>query len=218
MAAENWLVLRCSGTKTIALAKALERAGYPAWTPVEMVKRQPRPLEPWERNTPARARKKPVKVTRPILSSFVFADARYRTELINLSRSPQQQYQVWDREKRKMVWVGIPYFSLPDATSTIPDVQLEPLRRAAGERPKAAKKKKSFKPGTPVRLTDGAYEGLRGTVVRTEGNLTIVDFGAAFFVPKIQTRLLTEEVDATTDSDVNSEEPDKRAQRHRNAA
>ena len=108
-----------------------------------------------------------------------------------------------------MVMVGIPYFSLHDANHTVSEDELAPLRRIAGRRRKPRGKLKTFEPGTIVRLSEGAYEGLRGTVVRTEGKMTVVDFGAKFFVPKIFTWLLTTEVDDDSACNVNGSKPEQ---------
>lgn len=193
-----WIVLQSSPSDTIALADALKDAGFDVWTPVETVRVEPPRVESWEKR-PARKPNRPDIVTRPLIPSMVFARFVHLSDLLVLSHAPALQYRVYDHDKRRMVTRGHPRFWLfdPDARP-IADRELDGLRAIASRRRKPRGKVEPFNPGDKVRLTEGAYEGLSGTVVRTEGKLTVVDFSAGRFDLKIQTWLLKADLDEST--------------------
>lgn len=180
----------------MALAESLREVGLDVWTPIETVRLEPPRLEPWEKPTYRHRRRQPDIITRPMLPTFVFARFVHLAELLALSHSPSLQYRIWDADKRRMVTKGHPRFRLfdPDARP-ICDREFADLRKIESRRRKPRGKVVAFMPGDRVRLTDGAYEGLRGTVVRTEGKLAVVNFGVGQFEPKIQTWLLKPDLD-----------------------
>lgn len=162
----RWIILRCSGTKTLGLAKSLTEDGYEAWSPVELRER----LAGRERKTVER------KV--PILPGYVFAPDRHLTALLELSHSPALTYQVWDSEQRRMVTKGHDFFTVFRANGQIrpvADAGLSPLReleeslqRAALRRREEAKHQgpaPQFKAGQIVRVEGGGFDGLDLTVV-----------------------------------------------------
>lgn len=160
----DWIILTCSNAKTLDLARSLTEAGYEAWSPVETIQRR------------SRSGSKPEEVTRAIMPSFVFARAENEIELLALSHSPTLNYRVWDRELRRMVTRGHPFFRFfrPFGESTrVSDAQLDHLRKLEKKRrPKG--KPRSFANGVSVRFTEGGFEGLVGIVEETRGEYTVV--------------------------------------------
>jgi len=172
----SWCILRTLPSRTLQLAISLADAGFEVWTPVESIKPAPPKRGPDER--PSRPRKLPALVTRPLLPSFVFARADRLAELLALSRSPAQLYRVWDTEQRRMVVRGHPFFRLFHAGDDIPlvtDDQLAPLRRIASRR-KPRGKPRVFSAGDQVKLIEGAFAGLTGTVQEMRGKFAKVLF------------------------------------------
>lgn len=190
----DWLILRTSPVHTMALADALNYAGLEAWTPVETVKVEPKQPEPWEK---PRARRRVASiVTRPMLATFVFADASRLVDLARLSHSPASTYQVWDDAAQRMVRKVRPFFTLFDAGARpIPDRALSPIRTIAGRRRKPRGEMVAIKAGDPVRLTEGAYEGLRGEVLSVSGKKAKVRFPGSHFAFDIQIWLLKPDLD-----------------------
>lgn len=160
----DWCILRCSNCKTLELARSLTDAGFEAWSPVEIVSRR------------ARSGTKREETTLPLMASFVFAKADRLDDLIALSHSPTLNYIVWDSELRRMVTRGHPYFRLfrPNGDlRLIPDSQLGNLRkRDQSRRPRG--KPREFAKGTPVRFTEGSFEGLYGVVEECRGGFATV--------------------------------------------
>ena len=191
-AERRWCVVRCSSAKTLELAKTLNDAGFNAWAPIETVRLR------------ARRGHKREEIIAPMMPGFVFVDTARMLELIALARSPSQIYRVWDAEQRRMVAHGHPYFSLfrPfGGHDTIPDYQLAHLRKLDGlRRPKGPLR--TWTPGDRVRLTDGAYAGLRGTVRKFSGERTTVELDGWLLQPTISTRLLRPDLDFGADENV----------------
>jgi transcription antitermination factor NusG len=158
-----WYIMQVVPSRTIQLATALPDAGVEAWTPVETVRGEPPKLKEFEKPRPRR--KVPEFITRPLLPSIVFARAEHLAQLIEMARAPVQTYQVWDPALRRLVLKGYPFFRIfrPDARP-IEDRELAHLRKLEGRR-KPRGSVKVWKPGDRVRMTEGAYGGLRGVVV-----------------------------------------------------
>lgn len=186
---DRWLILRCSNCKTLELATSLTEAGFEAWSPAENAMR-PEKREP---------------VRRPLTPSFVFAPDEWLGDLLALSRSPTLNYQVWDPEKRRMVTRGHPHFRLFQHLGefvVIPGRQLEPLRNIERRR----KPRGIVKPvaaGTAVRMTDGGFAGMTGTVESVRGKRAMVSFPDFPFAVEFPTWLLREEIDAAEQVKVN---------------
>lgn len=190
-----WCILRTSPSQTIALAVALKEAGIEAWTPTETVKPEPKRIESWEKVRPRR-RKGPTFVTRPLIPTFVFADANRMGELTRMAHATALTYQVWDKTLGRMITKGRPFFRLFEADRRpIPDKALAPLRRIEGRRRKPRGDLPAFKSGDPVRLTEGAYEGLRGVIVSVTGKKAKVAFPGSNFDVEIFTWLLIPDLD-----------------------
>lgn len=208
-----WCILQTAPAHTIQLAAALVDAGFEAWTPTETVKPDPpKAAEPWDRQRPRPRRKMPDFITRPLFPTFVFVRADRQGELAAMSHAPDLTYLVWDKDLRRMVSRGRPFFRLFHADARpIPDEALDPIRRIEGRRRRKPRGKLPvFKPGDPVRLTEGAYEGLRGVVVRVEGKMTVVRFPGGAHEPKIQTWLLIPDLDDSRKVHQNARQPERR--------
>lgn len=159
----GWCILETAPNRTLALATALTDAGIVNWTPTETVKGEPPKAKEFE--APRRPRKVPDFVTRPLLPSIVFARAEHLGQLMAMARSPAQTYQAWDAAIRRMVTKGHPHFHIfCPGSRPIADSELDALRRIEGRR-KPRGKVKAFTIGDAIKMTEGAYGGLRGTVV-----------------------------------------------------
>lgn len=162
----DWCILRTAPSSTLRLAQSLNASGFETWTPIETVERH------------ARRSTKRVLIIAPLMPSFAFSRAARLADLIELSRSPSLTYQVWDSEQRRMVTRGHPYFSLFHSAgeiALIPDRLLNPLRLSE-QRVKPKGSARTFRPGDLVRLTEGAFEGLTGTVQGIKGKNAIIGF------------------------------------------
>lgn len=194
----SWCILETAPTRTIALATALAEAGVVNWTPTETVKGEPPRAKEFE--VPRRPRKVPEFVTRPLLPSIVFVRAEHLGQLMAMARSPAQTYQVWDAELRRMVTKGHPHFHIfrPDSRP-IADRELDALRRIEGRR-KPRGKVKTFKVGDAIKMTEGAYGGLRGTVVAIASKSQIqIHVPGWKYQPTVQAWILLADVDISTD-------------------
>lgn len=166
----NWIILTCASVATLRLADSLVSAGFDAWTPREEVRRPVRGKFEW--------------VMRPMFPSFVFARADRLDELSAMARSPAQVYLAWDADRQCMVAKGHPFFRLFHvgdefslSRDSVRDHELAPIRAIEGRRKRKPRgKPREFHCGDRVRLTEGAYEGLRGVVVSTRGKTARVSF------------------------------------------
>lgn len=180
MAGSDWIILTCSNAKTLELARSLTEAGFEAWSPVETIQRR------------ARSGAKPEDVTRPLMPSFVFARAEHEIDLLALSHSPTLNYRIWDRDLKRMVTKGHPFFRFfrPfGENTTVSDAQLEHLRKLEKKRrPKGAPR--TFAKGATVRFTEGGFEGLVGIVEETRGEYTVVTINDWAIPVQVSTWLL----------------------------
>lgn len=163
--AADWCIARTQASQTLGLAKGLAEAGYRAWTPSEVIVRRAR------RSIPRK------DVTVPLMPGIVFVDHARLAELIALARS-NMAYQVWDREQGRMVARGLPYFRLQragDRYARIRDAELAGVRMAES-RGHVRVKRQTLKAGAQVRLLDGPFEGLSGTVDGVKGTYAQVRF------------------------------------------
>lgn len=156
---DDWCVLQTQARTTMRLATSLVEAGFVAWTPTESIIRKARRSHPREERTEA------------LMPRYVFARADRQADLIALTRS--LQYRVWDRERRRMVVRGHPHFRLMPGLDTpyarVSEAQLGPLRCIAGRRrPKQGAIE--FNNGDRIRMTEGCYAGLCGTVIDASGS------------------------------------------------
>lgn len=176
-----WLILRTAGTNTLQLAKALRDAGFDAWSPVEIQnRRRPRSKDRFEREV-------------AVMPSYVFANAKHLVELLQRANNPQQTFLKWDADLKRMVSQGIPQFSVFHHNGGIPliaDDSLDSLRRIeARTAPKPTAP--TFAPGDPVKLTEGGFAGMSGTVQKTTGDFAMVTFKDFPIAIKISRLLLS---------------------------
>ena len=195
----DWCILRTGAASTLRLADSLTDAGFEAWTPMEVRdKRKPRSTLR-------------VEVIQPITPTFVFADHSRLDELLSLSHAPSLIYQVWDKELRRMVTKGHPYFTVfrfAGEYPRIPDAQLSPLRTAEARlKRKPRGKPPTFNPGDVVRLTEGGFAGLTGEVRTTQGKFAMVRFPGFPVEVKISVFLLHPTLDQPSPVYVNEAKP-----------
>lgn len=162
----GWCILRMSGGNTIPVAKALERAGFGVWTPIEVQRRRvgcKREI----RETPA-----------PITPGIVFARHDQIDDLVMLSRSPSLSYRAWNAELGRMEIHGCPYFSVFRHQGHYPrvaDRALDPLRQAE-QRAVPRRKAPHLVAGQEVRFPDAGFDGLVGKVQQSKGRYVMVLF------------------------------------------
>lgn len=144
----DWCILRCSSAHTMRLAHSLTDAGISAWSPVEVKsKRVPR----------ANIKR---QVVIPLMPSYVFADARKLFDLIELAEAEHKAQ---------------PDFRLFRSAERIPliaDCNLDALRLT--EKKRTVEARKAFTKGETVKLTDGGFTGLTGTVESAQGQFVMV--------------------------------------------
>lgn len=186
----SWNILRCAPGSTRRLAESLCEASFEAWTPVETVLRR------------SRAGVKPEPIRVPITPSYVFAKAEHLLELLALSRSPSLNYQIWDREKHKMVTKGHPHFRLfrhMGEIAAFPDRQLNALRNL--ERKRTPKPEtKALAAGERVRLLEAGFEGLWATVESSKKTYTRVQIDNWMVPVDLPTWTLRQALDAATEN------------------
>lgn len=184
----SWCILRCSPCKTLDLAKALTEMGFDAWTPVETVFHGEKPLR------------------KPLTVCYVFAAADRLHALLDLSHSPVLNYRVWDPDEKRLVTRSRPYFRLFrdfGQVAIIPGAKLEPLRHIERRR-KPRGVIKPIEPGTIVRLTEGGFAGMTGTVGIVRGKYAMVSFVGLPLMVQFPTWLLREELDRSASVNVNT--------------
>lgn len=187
----SWCILRMASASTLRVAQSLTDAGFEAWTPTEEIRKVVRGKAEW------------IKI--PMLPTFVFADASRLVELTALARCPMS-YQVWDTDRQRMVTKGTPFFRLFQVDGdieTVPERDLEPLRRIEGRRkrkPRGAPRK--WQVGDKVRLTSGASEGLRGFVVAVQRDKVTISVPGSHYDFVVSAHTPVPDVDTPTDSDV----------------
>lgn len=163
----GWVILRTAPASTIGLAKSLAAAGFTAWTPVEdQRKRRPRSND-W------------VDRTVPMLPSFVFADAVGLPALAALAmkvEKAQPAFSVFRYAGR------IPVITAA-SLDALRAMESKAAHRAEMERRKAMKRPDCQLPvGTAVAITDGPYQGMRGTIDRVKRKNAIVHIAGRHYV------------------------------------
>lgn len=162
----DWCILRCAASRTLPVAAALTAAGFQSWTPVQTLE--------------IRCDKKRTRELKAlaILPTFVFSAWSRLSELRQIAKSPNQCFQVWDSDERRMVTKGIPFFSVFSFDGMIPriaDRALQPLR--AFERQSLPRVPATiFAVGQAVRVDGAGFEGLVAMVAGTRGGQVCVEF------------------------------------------
>lgn len=163
----NWIILRTSGRSTLRLAESLKEDGFTAWTPSEM-KRNRRPRTVRMEPEPA-----------PIMPTFVFAGSEHLVDLIDISEAPLRR----GSGRQEPAHPEFSVFHHYDRIPLVSDASLAPLR--AEEARLAAKERKvlakgisdPFCPGNVLKIPDGAFAGMSGQVVESNGKVTLICFG-----------------------------------------
>jgi transcription antitermination factor NusG len=167
----DWCILRMAGSRTLALAQSLAKAGYDVWTPVETQER--------------RLPRSKAKVTREVvlMPTYVFARARQLRDLLAETMAPVSDHPAFT------------VFRHGDRFPLISDRSLDPLR-VAERKGTPLEKVRQFDQGERVKLTERGFEGLSGIVETTKGQYTMVCF-PGFVIPiKVATMHLLPEVDS----------------------
>jgi transcription antitermination factor NusG len=187
-ASTSWCVVRTQGGQTLTLAKSLQDAGFAAWTPTETVTRRAR------RSHPAQ------EIVLPLMPGLIFVAWDTLGELIALSRNAMP-YLHYDPALRRHVTRGTAHFRIMQIGSPgdamryarVTDRELAGLRQAEA-RAQVAVKRKTLRKGTAVRLAEGAYEGLRGTVELVKGGYAHVLVNGWPMSVQVALHLVVEEV------------------------
>lgn len=151
----DWCILRTSCRKTLELAESLCAGGFNAWTPIERV----------------RVSKKRGKVNAPFMPSWVFARSEHLLDLLGLADMPRKQQPDFS------------VFHYRDLIPLIRDGALDSLRqheRASDERYRIDERKatvQKFTSGESVKISEGAFAGMSGTIKRSGGKYSLVLFG-----------------------------------------
>lgn len=165
--ATDWCIVQTSSAGTLALASALNDAGIEAWTPIGIaVKRMGKTRDR-------------VEQTVPLMPTFAFARYHSLPDVLAMAHAPAPVYQVWDKEQRRMVMRGRPFFRVfrhGHIYPAVSDRDLDKLRLAERQgRP--IEHVRIFKPGEAVRLGAGSgFEGLIGEISEVKGNYAFVRF------------------------------------------
>ena len=149
---ELWCVLRTTATSTLPLAKSLSSVGYDVWTPVHVLQRRMPRTKAKVRNEVA------------MMPTYVFARAEHLPDLVELAVLPVKDH----RDFR--VFRHLNRFPL------IADASLAPLRTEERKLQVVEKTKPGFVSGDRVRLTEGGFAGMSGTVESVQGKFASVLF------------------------------------------
>ena len=169
----SWCVVRTQASQTLNLTQTLQDAGYRAWTPTETKTRRARRSHPQQ------------DITAALMPGLIFVDWDRLAELIAMSRNAMP-YLHYDSATKRHVTRGTPHFRIlqigtaGDAMryARVSDRDLAGLRHAEA-RAGVAVKRRTLRRGAKVRLTEGAFEGLRGeveSVSRTFAHVRFADW------------------------------------------
>lgn len=179
--ATDWCIARTQAGQTLGLAKGLMDAGFRAWTPSEVIVRRAR------RSIPRK------EMTVPLMPGIVFVGYDRLAEVIALGRS-SMNYLVWDSDLQRMVARGLPHFRILRVDERYPrirDTELSGVRLAEAKGMVQARRK-TLKAGAAVRLSEGPFEGLTGTVQSVKGTFAQVRFASWPIEVTIALHLLVE--------------------------
>ena len=160
----RWCVLRMAASRTLLVAASLAEAGLPAWTPTISVKRRI-PRKPGRVEKPA-----------PLLPTFVFVPEQHLDELLQLSRLPVSQHPAFS------------LFRFAGEFVFVRDAEITRLRALEAQM-KPKRRRPTVELASEVVPTEGAYAGMTGTVIESDGKLTLIAFGGWMEV-KIETSAL----------------------------
>lgn len=157
----RWIILRTAPRSTVLLADRLDRDGFAAWTPIEIM-------------TVPKTRRRPAEDRRvPVMPTFVFANVDHLEPL------------AWIRDCMPTLYPGFSIFNREGRAAVIAEPMLRPLReqeqRAADRRAArlmGKRKPPKFDPGVSVSLHENAsaFIGLHGVVQDQKGADVLVCF------------------------------------------
>jgi hypothetical protein len=174
MTNQSWCILRTKPGSTLKLAASLAEDEFEVWTPVE-VKRNRRP----------RRNPKPDPEPCAIMPTYVFADAGRLVDLLELAEMPVKPRR--GKGRRLPAHDDFSVFHFHDRIPIVADVDLIHLRSeerdAASRHNRALRRVMAKGKGEPldcgsvVRIPQGAFAGMSGQVVESDGKFTLVCFG-----------------------------------------
>jgi hypothetical protein len=193
----RWCILRTNGPKTLALAEALDRAGFEAWTPRRMIRR---PAPGQRRRLVLGQRRRMIEVAAAILSSFVFVREGAEDDLIRFARSPNNvhlPFTVMQRCGHAALVSEASVAGLREAEDAADNQaqaerdaeSREDARRLRADRLGSEKARiralrqvrRSFAPGDRVTVQDfHALAGLEGAITKSNGTTAEIDFGGIY--------------------------------------
>lgn len=176
----DWCIIQTSSAGTLAVTEALNDAGIEAWTPTCVeVKRV------------GKSRDRVEQIV-PLLPTFAFARYGRLRDILELAHAPAPVYMVWDRDQRRMVMRGRPYFRvfrLGQIYPAVADHELDKLR-IAERHGRPIEQVRIFKSGEQVRLARGAgFDGLVGEIQEVKGNSATVRFSVFASHPTVKVHL-----------------------------
>lgn len=144
----DWCILRMRGSSTMPLAESLKLAGFDVWTPIEVQ----------QRRVGHQRQRKETRV--PALATFIFARWKHLTDLLIIAASQLSSHRDFSVMQRDGGFVRVPDASLDKLREYETSSHFDARKRTAPE----------FAPGDAVRVQgDGAFEGLRGVVLKPVG-------------------------------------------------
>jgi transcription antitermination factor NusG len=172
---EGWFILRTQARHTVRLAESLAEDGFEVWTPIETRV---------ERVGKSRRR---VESRLPIMGTYVFAKARHLVDLLQLAAMPVKPRR--GAGLLQPAHAGFSVMRWRDKIPMVADRQLRELRRlqaklSPARKPSTATKKadEPLPVGMGVRLTRSGFQGLKGTIERSDRRYTIVSISERFRV------------------------------------
>lgn len=147
-----WCILRTTAGSTVPLLRSLSSIGYEVWTPVHVYRRRmPRTKAKVEREE-------------AMMPTYLFARADRIADLVELSVLPVKDH----RDFR--------LFQHQNRYPLIADKSLADLRTAERKLQVVEKTRPDFNPGDRVKLTEGGFAGMSGTVESVHGKFASVAF------------------------------------------
>lgn len=196
---KRWCILRMGAGATLRLVRSLVDNGFEAWTPVVI------------EYTHARRGYERESIERALMPSFAFVTVDRFADLIDLMNTDTQLYRVWDPEAGKMVTCGFAKFTIfhgENGYALVSDRQLDPLRAAAASH-KFERKPDVFFEGDRVKMSDGGFAGLYGTVLHQFGKYVTVRFDEWNVPVKILAEVLQRDIDGESGFHVNGAQPER---------
>jgi transcription antitermination factor NusG len=172
----SWFILRMASADTLKVADQLAKRGFDVWTPVERKRgRKPRTRSHFDKQF-------------ALMPSYVFANVHHLAELQGMADLPT---------------ADTPRFTLFRYAGGVPlidDSQLAALRaeedrlqRVYERQVAKGKRGPKFTGGEIVRMKEGGFAGLEGTVVEQQGQFTLVSIDGFHAPIKIASLLLLDE-------------------------